>query len=223
MPDQKSKISSSQKYLDISEIKNDCVVLKSGTICAIILVSSINFALKSEDEQKAVIQGYVQFLNSIDFPVQIVIQNRPFNIKPYIALLTELRKAQTNELLKSQMADYSDFISELVELGEIMSRRFYIVIPYNPLGDKQRGLISRMSDVFSAVKIVKIKREKFENYREALFRRVDTVMAGLGAGGLKAVPLDTQSLIEFFYNIYNPTESETQKLTELKNLRLQQE
>ncbi|MBU4369407.1 hypothetical protein KKG58_01440, partial [Patescibacteria group bacterium] len=159
-----SKLPSTQKYLDISEIKNDCVALKNGTLRAVLLVSSINFALKSEDEQKAVIQSYVRFLNTLDAPLQILIQSRPFNIKPYLAYLGELEKAQRNELLKVQMADYSDFIKELVQMGEIMIRRFYIIVPYNPLGDKKRGFFPRLADVFSAIAIVKLKQERFEKY-----------------------------------------------------------
>lgn len=214
-------IPSTQKYLDISEIKNDCVVLKSGTLCAVLLTSSINFALKSEDEQTAIIQNYVRFLNTMEYPIQIFIQSRPFNIKPYISHLEELRKVQRNELLKIQMADYTDFIKELVQLGEIMTRRFYIVVPYNPLGDKKRSFFSRFKDIFSTVKLIKIKQEKFEKYREMLFSRVDNIISGLSSMGLVVAPLDTQSLIEVFYNIYNPTEAEVQRMGELKDLRVE--
>lgn len=214
-------IPSTQKYLNISEIKNDCVTLKNGSLVAVVLVASINFALKSEEEQKAVIQNYTRFLNTLTSPLQILIQSRPFNIKPYMASLEELKKVQRNELLKVQMADYLDFIKELVQMGEIMIRHFYVVIPYNPLGDKKRGFFSRMSDVFSAAVIVKLKQERFEKYRETLFRRVDNIMSSLGSMGLKSAPLDTQALIELFYNIYNPTEAETQKLSDIKDLRVE--
>ncbi len=221
MPISKANIPSTQRYLDIAEIRNDCVVLKNGGFRAVLLVSSINFTLKSEDEQKAIIQGYVGFLNTLDFPLQIVIQSRPLNIKPYLVDLEQMRKKQTNELLREQMSDYLEFIRELVSLGEIMSRRFLISIPYSPLGDKKRGFFSRTSDLFSAAKIVKIKREKFEKYREALFRRVDKVISGLSGLGLKAAPLDTQSLIELFYSTYNPAESEMQHLAEVNKLRVE--
>lgn len=217
----KLKLPSTQKYLDISEIRNDCVILTNGSLCGIVLASSINFALKSEDEQKGIISGYIQFLNSLDFPIQIVIHNRPFNIKPYLAQLDDLRKKQTNDLLKDQMAEYRDFVKELVSMGEIMSRRFYVVVSYNPLGDVKRGFFSRLSGVFSAARVVKIKTERFEKYREALFKRIDIVMSGLSSIGVGVAPLDTQSLIEFFYTIYNPAESEMQKMTEIKNLRVQ--
>ena len=217
-------IPSTQKYLDIAEIKNDCLVLKNGTLRAVLLASSVNFALKSEDEQKAVIQSYARFLNTLSFPLQIVIHSRPFNIDPYVNELDILKKNQTNELLRNQTIDYRDFIKELIDLGEIMSRRFYIVIHYNPAGDKKRGggVLSKILDIVSAAVIVIIKREKFQGYREMLFKRVDNVISGLSSMGIKASPLDTQSLIELFYNIYNPSEAKNQKLIDLEKLRIEE-
>lgn len=211
---------STQRYLEISEIRNDCVILKNGALCSVLLASSINFGLKSEDEQKAIIQGYVQFLNALDHPLQIVIHSRPFNIKPYLAYLEELKKVQRNELLKIQLVDYIDFVRELVKLGEIMTRRFYLVVSYNPLGDKKRSFFSRFTDVFKAASVVKVKQDKFVKYREMLFRRVDNLISRLASFGVQAAPLDTQSLIEFFYSIYNPSESEVQKIGELKDVRI---
>lgn len=213
---------STQKYIDISEIKRDCLVLNDGTLRAVILVSSINFGLKSQEEQTAVIQAYVQFLNSLGHPIQIVVQSRKLNIQPHIEDLREKMRNQTNELLKSQMADYIDFLQELVKLGQIMTKKFYIVVPYNPAGDKRRGFLARLSEVLSAGVSIRLKRERFERYREALFRRVDNVISALSSMGLKAVPLDTQSLIELFYNSYNPIESETEKLAKLDKLRIEQ-
>ena len=214
-------IPSTQKYLDIAEIKNDCLVLKDGSLRAVLLASSINFALKSEDEQKAVIQSYARFLNTLEFPLQIVIHSRPFNIDPYVNELNILKQNQTNELLRNQTTDYRDFIKELIDLGEIMSRRFYIVVRYSPSGDKKRGFLSKISDILSAAIVVKIKREKFEAYREMLFKRADNVISGLSSMGIKASPLDTQSLIELFYNVYNPAESKNQKLIDLEKLRIE--
>jgi len=217
----KTKLPSTQRYLDISEIREDCIVLKDGTLRAVLLVSSINFGLKSEEEQKAVIAAYVQFLNTLEFPIQIVVQSRKLNIDPYLQALKERQKVQTNELLKAQMADYIDFVKELVELGEIMSKKFFVVVPYNPMGDKKRSFFARLSDVMSAGMVIRLKRERFEKYREQLFRRVENVISALSSMGLNAVPLDTQSLIELFYNIYNPVESETQKLEKLDKLRIE--
>ncbi|MGC9048738.1 MAG: TraC family protein [Patescibacteria group bacterium] len=217
-----NKLPPTQRYLDISEIRNDTVVLKDGTLRAVLLVSSINFGLKSEDEQKAVIAAYVQFLNTLEYPIQIVVQSRKLNIEPYLLNLRNRQREQTNELLKAQMADYIDFVKELVELGEIMSKKFFLVVPYNPMGDKKRGFLARISDVLSAGMIIRLKRERFEKYREQLFKRVENVISALSSMGLNAVPLDTQSLIELFYNIYNPVESETQKLVEMNKLRVEE-
>ncbi len=219
-----SDIASTQKYLDIAEIKNDCLVLKDGTLRAILLASSVNFALKSEEEQKAVIQAYSRFLNTLEFPLQIVIHSRPFNIDPYINELNALRENETNELVRNQIIDYRDFIKELIDLGEIMSRSFYIVVHYNPAGDKKigGGFFSKILDILKAAVVVKIKKEKFIGYREMLFKRIDNVISGLSSMGIKAVPLDTQSLIELFYNIYNPAEAKNQKLIDLKKIRIEQ-
>ncbi|MEK7580585.1 MAG: hypothetical protein AAB465_03190 [Patescibacteria group bacterium] len=215
------KISTStQQYLDISEIKNDAVILKDGTLRAVLLVSSINFGLKSQEEQEAVIQAYVQFLNTLEFPVQIVIQSRKFNIAPYLEKLKTLRQNQKNDLLRVQISDYIDFVGELVELGEIMSKRFYLIVPYNPAGDKKRGFFTRLQDVFSAGMLIKLKKEKFEAYREVLYRRVDNVISALSSMGLKSAPLDTQSIIELLYETYNPLEAQTQKLTDINELRI---
>lgn len=222
MAKNKNKLPSTQKYLNISEIKNDCIILKDGTLRVVLLASSINFALKSEDEQKAVVESYVQFLNSVDFPFQIVIQSRPFNINPYISKLDELKSKQENDLLKSQMTDYTEFVQELVKLGDIMSKRFYLVIPYNPLGDKSRGFTKRLFDLFSAGQFIKLRRSKFEKYREKAFQRADRVSSALSAMGVKSVPLDTQSLIELYYNAYNLSGSKTQKMAKVKDLNVEQ-
>ncbi|OQB44251.1 MAG: hypothetical protein BWY03_00307 [Parcubacteria group bacterium ADurb.Bin159] len=210
-----------QKYLPVSEIKRDCLILNDGSLRAVLLTSSINFALKSEEEQEAIVDGYVQFLNAIDFPLQIVIQSRPFNIDPYVEHLKELRRDQENELLRAQMADYIDFVEELVKLGQIMSRRFYIVVPYNPLGDKKRGFFNRLIDLFSAPTKIIFREEKFEKYRQLLYQRVDHVASNLAPLGINVVPLDTQSLIELCYNTYNPEISVNEPMAEIEKLRVE--
>ncbi len=221
-PAVKTSSPSTQKYLDISEIRGDSIVLKDGTMRAVLLVSSVNFSLKAEEEQQATISAYVQFLNTLEYPIQIVVQSRKLNIDAYLSNLQERQKEQTNDLLKSQMAEYLDFIKELVDLGEIMTKKFYLVVPYNPMGDKKRGFFARISSIFWAGTAIRLKRERFENYREQLFKRVDNVVSALSSMGLRAVPLDTQSLIELLYNSYNPTESAAQKLTEINKLQVEE-
>jgi len=217
-----SKIASTQKYLPISGIRNDCVILKDGSIRAVILCSSINFSLKSEKEQNAIISGYINFINSLEWPIQIVIQSRKLNIDPYLENLNRLEKEQTNELLRIQMRDYINYIKELVQLGQIMTKKFFIVVPYNPLGDVKRKFIDRLFDIFQTPSLIKLKREKFERYRSELFKRVDFIISGLAGIGVNAVPLDTQSLIELFYNIYNPVESVFQKIEKVEKLNIEQ-
>jgi len=216
-----NKISvSTQQYLDIAEIKKNTVILKDGTLRSVILVSSINFALKSEDEQNAIIAAYVSFLNNIDFPIQIVIQSRELDIDGYLKELKKKHKEQTNELLKIQTEEYIQYISEMISIGKIMSKRFYVIVPYNPLSDKQKSFFSRTFDAFRPASSIKMKSEDFQRRRSQLTRRTENVITGLNSIGLNAVELDTESLIELFYNVYNPKTSANQKLSSLSELNL---
>jgi len=211
---------STQKFLDISEIKEDVILMRDGTLRGVILVSSINFALKSEDEQNAIVAAYVSFLNNIDFPLQIVIQSRELNIDNYLEDLKQKQKEQTNELLKIQTAEYIQYISELISMGKIMSKRFYIVVPYNPLSDKQKNFFTRLFDVFKAATLIKMKDDVFTRRKGQLVRRIENVIGGLSSIGLNSMQLDTQSLIELFYNTYNPKTSSNEKLVNIKELRV---
>jgi hypothetical protein len=217
----KGKISvSTQQFLDIAEIKDDVVVMRDGTIRAVMLVSSINFALKSEDEQEAIVSSYVGFLNNINFPVQIVIQSRKLNIEAYLAELKQREKEQLNELLKIQTQEYLQYIQELISIGDIMSKSFYVVIPYNPLSDKHKNFFSSVTEVFRPATLVRMKGRRFDRYKSEISRRVESIASGLASAGLKTAQLDTQGLIELYYNAYNPVTAENEKLTEMKNLRI---
>ena len=217
----KNKIKvSTQQYLDIAEIKEDTVVMKDGTLRAIFLVSSINFSLKSEEEQNAIISAYVSFLNNINFPLQIVIQSRELNIDNYMNTLNQKEKEQTNELLKMQTKEYIQYVGELISMGKIMNKRFYLCVPYNPLSDEHKGFFSSLWESFKPATLVKMKEKRFLRYRSELNRRIENVMSGLASAGLNAVPLDTQGLIELFYNTYNPETSKNQKLVDIKKLKV---
>jgi hypothetical protein len=211
----------SQRYLDIAEIKEDLVVMKDGTIRAVLLVSSINFALKSVDEQNAIVQAYMQFLNSLDFPIQIVIQSRRMNIDEYLRKLGEAEKVQENELLKRQISDYRDFIKWLVETGDIMQKKFFVVVPLDPTTDKQRGFFDRLQSILVPSATIRLSEEKFKKNKELLMLRVNTVIAGLSSMSLSAVVLDTQSLIELFYTVYNPELFENQRMTDTRKLQIE--
>ena len=211
----------SQKFLDIAEIREDSVILKDGTIRAVLLVSSVNFALKSVDEQNAIVQAYMQFLNGLDFPIQVVIQSRKMNIDAYLRQLTDNEKTLTNELLKKQIRDYRDFIKQLVQLGEIMQKRFFIVVPLNPATDQRKNFFTRLGEILTPAATVHVSAEKFKKQKFDLGLRVSQVQGGLQSMSLNAVQLDTQSLIELFYNVYNPELLETQRLTDVSQLQLE--
>lgn len=212
-----------QRFLDIEEIRDDVLVMKDGTLRSVIMVSSVNFALKSREEQQAMIQSYMQFLNGIEYPIQIVIQSRKMNIDNYLFALDEQEKTISNELLRNQITEYKGFIQELVELGEIMQKRFYVVVPYDPVTDKKRGFFSRLSEALSPARVLKLNKKQFMDRREELRQRVNIIQSGLASMGLKSVILDTQSLIELFYTAYNPEVFDTQKLGNIRKLRVESE
>ena len=199
------------------------MVLKDGSIRAVLLVSSINFALKSEDEQNALIAGYTQFVNSFDYPFQIVIQSRQLDIEGYIRALREQQKAQENDLLRTQIAAYTEYVQELIELGEIMTKRFFLVLPYSVLGDKKKGFFSRLQEVLNPGGAIRIRRKEFEKYKTELSLRVGQAQSILQGMGLDSARLDTQGLIELYYNAYNPKTSQNQKLAPIEEVRVDQE
>jgi len=216
-----NKISAStQQYLDIAEIKDNTVVMKDGTLRAVLLVSSINFALKSEDEQNAVISSYVRFLNNLSFSMQIVIQSRELDIDNYLVYLKEREKEQTNKLLKLQTADYIQYINELTSLGRIMSKRFLAIVPYDPLTDKRKGFFSSLKEALRPATVIKLKEKTFSRYQEMLDRRIESVIGGLESMGVSVARLDTQSLIELYYKTYNPETAKNQQLPDLDKLKL---
>jgi hypothetical protein len=218
----KNKVSvSTQQYLNIAEIKDNTVVMKDGTLRAVLLVSSINFALKSEDEQNAVIDSYVRFLNNLSFTLQIVIQSRELDINNYLEYLKEKEKEQMNKLLKVQTADYIEYIKELTSLGKIMNKRFYVIIPYDPLTDKHKGFMSLLGETLKPATVIKLKEKTFKNYQEMLDRRIDSVSGGLESLGVAVARLDTQSLIELYYKTYNPETSQNQELVDINKIRVE--
>ncbi len=211
-----------QRYLDIAEIREDTVVLKDGTMRAVLLVSSINFALKSEDEQNATIQGYMSFLNSLEYPIQVVIQSRKMNIDGYMASLTEAQRATKNDALRNQIDDYQNFVRELVTLGDIMQKRFYVIIPYDPSTKKGKKFFSRLGDALSPARILKLRSKDFDDRKHQLDRRVSILQGSLQGMSLNSARLDTQSLIELYYVAYNPDVFESQPLANINKLRVEE-
>lgn len=211
----------SQRFLDIAEIREDTVILRDGTIRAVLLVSSINFALKSVDEQNAIVQAYMQFLNGLDFPIQVVIQSRRMNIDNYMRQLGESEKNQKNDLLKRQIQDYSAFVKQLVKIGEIMQKRFFIVVPLNPATDSKKGFFARLGEILNPSSAVHVSDQRFKKQKFDLDLRVNQIISGLGSMSLSAAQLDTQSLIELYYTVYNPEMFETQRMIDIERLQIE--
>ncbi|MDZ4229861.1 MAG: hypothetical protein U1C53_01865, partial [Candidatus Veblenbacteria bacterium] len=147
--------------------------------------------------------------------------SRKLNIDGYLEHLKALEKQQTNELLRVQIADYLDYVKELISLGDIMTKRFYVIAQYNPLSDKRRNFFQRLASVLSAAGTVKLSREQFERYAEALGKRMEFLISGFASMGLTAIRLDTQGLIELYYNSYNPDLGEQQPLAPLEKLQVE--
>lgn len=212
---------STQKYLQISEIKDDVVIMKDGSLRAVLLVSSINFALKSDDEQNAIISAYVSFLNAIDSPLQILIQSRQLDLEQYLNYIKDAELHQANDLLKMQMTEYRQYVTELVQLGNIMTKRFYVIVPFDPFQSKGRSFWKRAGDVVSPTGVVSLSQRIFVSRQKELFVVVDKILSGLASMGLRAQILDTQSLIELFYNTYNPTVARNEKLEDVNKLMME--
>ena len=214
-----NKISTTtQRYLDIAEIRDDIIVMKDSTLRSVILVSSLNFALKSEDEQNAIVSAYVSFLNNLEYPLQIVIQSREFKIDPYLEMLAKKEREQTNELLRMQTTEYLSYIKELISLGKIMNKRFYVVVTYNPLSNKPKSFFSKMLETFKPATLIRVKEERFQRRRADLIARAEEINGGLASMGLQTAVLDTQSIIELLYNSYNPDTSVNQALVDVNKL-----
>ncbi|MFC1721499.1 hypothetical protein ACFL0Z_01145 [Patescibacteria group bacterium] len=206
---------STQQYLDIEEIKDGVLVLRDGSLRMVAMAESLNFALKSAEEQEAIIYAYQSFLNSVEFPVQIVVQSRRLDITPYLDMLKERESEQTTELLKIQTAEYIDFISQLIELRQIMSKDFYIVVPLFPFEKKKNGFLSSF---FQPAAVVMQKESDFHRYRDQLIQRIEHAATGLQGVGIKIKELGTQDLIALMYNTYNPATFQQESLEDITKL-----
>lgn len=197
---------STQDFLEFEEIRNGIIILKNKALRSILMTSSLNFALKSEDEQSAIIYQFQNFLNSLDFSCQIVIQSRKLNIIGYLDKLREIEKLEKNELLKIQISEYIKFIEQIVEKGTIMQKSFYVVVPFSIL--ETQGVPIRESGR-GVAKIVKaLTEEDFERARVQLLQRVEFVILGLRGCGLDAVPLNNLEIIELLWSLHHPSEAE---------------
>lgn len=212
---------STQLYLNIAEIKDNVIILKNGGIRAILQTNSVNFNLKSEDEQNAIIYSYQNFLNSIDFPVQILVQSRKLDVDKYIENVRAIGEKHENTLLKDQTIEYCEYIQKLVEYADIMEKKFYVVVPFDPYRSQNSNMFAKfMQRISSADSIDSIKRrhKEFDELNKNLTQRVNTVKAGLEGCNLRVAQLTTPQLVELFYGIYNPETSRNEKINDLSQV-----
>jgi type IV secretory pathway VirB4 component len=205
----KTASKATQEFVPIKEVRDGVVILKDGSLRSILLASSLNFSLKSDDERNAILFQFQDFLNSLDFPVQISIQSRRLDIRPYIALLEERYKEQTNDLMKIQTREYIGFIKNFTESTNIMTKSFFVVVPYTP-AIIQGGTLSKLNPLIKKNKGEEVKQDEtnFEENRTQLEQRVGVVEQGLVRSGVRVALLGTEEVIELFYKIFNPGETE---------------
>ena len=192
---------STQQFLEFKEIKEGVVILKDGTLRGIVMISSINFALKSQEEQKSIIFQFQNFLNTLDFPLEIIMQSRKLNISGYLDKLDQMKEAEENQLLKVQIKEYGNFIREIIKGGSIMSKNFYTTVPFN-FGELR--YVQTKKDQDSGT----IKEEKFQRAKSQLLQRMQFISVGLKRCGLQCVALSTAELIELFWGLYHPEKAE---------------
>lgn len=199
-----------QEFVPIKEVRDGIVLLKDGGMRSILLCSSLNFSLKSDDERNAILLQFQDFLNSLDFSIEIVVQSRKLDIRPYIALLEGQEKSQTNNLMKIQVREYIEFIKNFTENTNIMTKNFFIVVPYSPaiLNTRQTGSISSRLGFGTKKERVAATEASFDENRSQLEERLSVVEQGLIRSGIRVARLGTEEVIELFYKAFNPGETE---------------
>ena len=220
-----SPAASTQLHLNIAEIKDNIVILKNGGLRAILQTSSVNFNLKSEDEQNAIIYSYQNFLNSLDFPIQISVQSRKLDIDKYIDNVKEKAMEHENPLLKQQTLEYADYVHKLIEYADIMEKNFYVVVPYDPYRMQKLNIFSKFLQSISAsdsVDSIKRRHHEFEELSKHLAERVSVVKTGLEACNLRTMQLTTPQLIEMFYEIYNPATAKNEKIEDISKINMEE-
>jgi len=200
-----AKNDTTQDFVPIRSIRNGTVVLDNGQLCSVLLASSINFALKSTDEQTAILGQFQAFLNTLDFSLQIYVQSRRLDIEPYLAKLATREADQYNDLMRVQLREYMEFIRTFTSEVDIMSKSFFIVVPYTPIDTNVRSNIKSILGRKSNEKAFDPVR--FDEYRTQLDQRISVVEQGLGRIGIKTISLGNEELTELYYHILNPQEA----------------
>ncbi|HVZ76014.1 MAG TPA: hypothetical protein VG934_01945 [Candidatus Paceibacterota bacterium] len=211
MADAPVKAQATQEFVPLKEVRDGVVIMKDGSLRALLMASSINLALKSTDEQNAIIGQFQNFLNSLEFTTQFFIQSRDLDIRPYVALLEERYAAELDDLMKIQIREYIVFIKDFTERANIMTKNFFIVVPYDPSLVARGGGVSALGSLIPGKggnNSSALTDEQFEQYRTQLEQRIAVVEQGLVRTGVRVVKLGTEEVIELFYKLFNPGELE---------------
>ncbi len=203
------KAKATQDFVEIKEIRDGIVVLKNGELRALVLANSVNLSLKSDEEQKATILQFQNFLNTLDFPIQISVQSRKLDIRPYLLLLENRMKVQSEPLLKLQTKEYIEFIKNFTDTVSIMTKSFFIVVPYfheNLTVDT--GIFKRIFSKKNKAQKMTEKEADFEEKRLQISERVSVIEQGLNSCGIKTIQLGTEEIVEVYYKVFNPGEVE---------------
>lgn len=209
-PTEKRKVNTTQNSLLLSELRDNMVIMGDGGFRAVVACKSINFDLMSSQEREGVEYSYQNFINSLTFPVQILVRSQRIDIGPYLDKLDNLRRGQENMLLDVLMEDYIKFIDILSQEANIMDKSFYIIIPYSPAGDlnsmmtESKGVFSKIFGGNKAASTAKIDKVTYDKVKDELQSRVDLVLSGISQVGVQAVQLTTRELGELYYSVYNP-------------------
>ena len=193
---------STQDFLEFDQIREGIIILKNKGLRAVLMVSSLNFALKSADEQNAIIYQFQNFLNSLDFSCQILVLSRRLNIVGYLDKLGDIEKKEENELLKLQITEYRKFIDQIMKGGSIMQKTFYAIVPFSIMEAQMIGEKKKLP------KIPTLTEEMFQRCKTQLLQRVEFAVLGLRACGLQAIPLSSLELAELFWSLHHPVEAE---------------
>lgn len=218
----KTNPNSTQNTLLISEIRDGVVIMNDGSFRSVVMLKSINFDLMSPEERDGVEYAYQGFLNSLYFPVQIFVRSQKVDLGPYLEKLDKIRSEHDNMLLALLMEDYIAFMADLANQVNIMDKKFYLVIPYFPLADTQKA-VQASKNAFTGIfgkkeQTVTINEADLEAAKTELRNRVQSVLNGLMQCGVQGLPLDTQELIELYYDAYNPDTATRQQLKNFADL-----
>ncbi|MEX2006675.1 MAG: hypothetical protein WD877_00640 [Candidatus Saccharimonadales bacterium] len=225
-PKPSAKTETTQNTLQISEIRDGIVIMNDGTFRAVVMCKSINFDLMSPQEREAVEFSFQGFLNSLYFPIQIFIRSQKVDLRPYLEKLDQVRTRQDNMLLALLMEDYIAFLSDIAAQTNIMDKKFYIVIQYPEPDENIKSALKQSTGFFTGLASlfggglpkVTIDENVLENAKTELRNRVQAVMQGLNQCGVQSLPLDTQDLIELYYDAYNPDTATRQQLKNFEDL-----